>query len=132
MNRVKNDPPRRSFRHSAHPKERNGAAFLMLVIVIVVVIAGATRAIVRNEIHAQRSTRGWMRGQAMEAAIAEARRSGAPGETWSLPIEPENDEYVEVLRDERLGEVRARWIRRGEVIDEMVRKDETTDLEMTE
>jgi hypothetical protein len=127
MIRVKIDPPRRKRR-----TDRNGAAFLMLVIVIVVVIAGATRALLRNEIQSQRSARGWSRGQAMEAAIEQARQSGISGETWSLPIDPENEEYVEVVRDGTSGDVTARWIRRGEVIDEMVRRDDTTDLEMTE
>ena len=124
--RAKIDPP-----HRGRRKNRHGAAFLLLVIVIVVVIAGATGALVRNEIRAQRSTRGWVRGQALNAAIEQARQSGIPSTTWSLPIAPGNDEFVEVVRDETSREVTARWIRRGEVIDEMVRRDETTDLEMT-
>ncbi len=132
VTREKTDPPRRSLRNGAYRSDRNGAAFLMLVIVIVLVIAGATRALLRNEVQTQRSTRGWLRGQAMAAAIAQARQGGISGATWSLPIDPANDEYVTVVRDETSGELTARWIRRGEVIDQMIRRDETTDLEMTE
>jgi type II secretory pathway component PulK len=102
---------------------RRGAAFLMLVAVIALVVVGATTSLVQSEVQSRRGTKRWIRAQVMTSAVEQATRSGITSDTaWSLPLADTDDEFLEVSMNDESNEIVVRWIRRGDVIDQMIRE----------
>ena len=104
-------------------KSRRGAALLMLVALVALVVLGATTSLVQNEIQSRRGTQRWIRAEVMTAAIEQAKRLELTSDrSWSLPLGDGDDEFLEVSKNDGSSEIIVRWIRRGDVIDQMIRE----------
>ena len=125
MTRVKADPVAVRTRR----EERRGAAFLMLVVMVVIVVLGATRSLLKNEIGANRASQQRIRHEIMLTAIERSRDVGLSNQLRSFPIDQAGEERIEVSLNQASGEISARWMRRGDVIDEMSRRIARTDSE---
>ncbi len=123
MNRTRSESDSRLVSRQA--RSRRGVAFLMLVVVLVLVVLGATHRLVQNEIQARRGLRDQIRSQTMLAAIKRASRANLdiPSDSpWTLPLGKTDNEHLEVSQGDDQSEIIVRWLRDGEVIDEMIRK----------
>ena len=104
-------------------KSRRGAAFLMLVALVALVVLGATTSLVQSEVQSRRATKRWLRAQVMTAAVERATQFGITSDTsWSLPLADSDVEFLEVSKNDVSSEIVVRWIRRGDVIDQMIRE----------
>ena len=104
-------------------KSRKGAAFLMLVALVALVVMGATTSLVQSEVQSRRATKRWLRAQVMTAAVERATQFGiSSGAPWSLPLADSDVEFLEVSKNDVSSEIVIRWIRRGDVIDQMIRE----------